>query len=94
MLFRSTDPFSTLKAYDKTLLDALDLRSWGVDIECEIIGKIVRHGDFILEVPVQYRARTKDQGKKMTLGGGLRALWALVYYRYCRLPSFRTISRN
>ena len=77
-----TDPLSTLKAYDKRLLDSLDLKSRGVDLECEILGKIVGRQEYILEVPVQYRPRTKEQGKKMTLGSGLRALAALVYYRF------------
>jgi len=77
-----TDPFSTLKGFDLSLLRRLDLRSNGVDLETEIIAKANKHGEFILEVPVQYTPRTKAEGKKMTVRAGLKALLALVFYSF------------
>jgi len=77
-----TDPLSTLKAYDKELLTSLDMKSNGVNLECEIIGKLVNREEYILEVPVQYNPRTKEQGKKITFKDGLLSLLALLRYRF------------
>lgn len=82
-----TDPLSTLKAYDKSLLVSLNLDSQGVDLECEILGKIARREEYILEVPVQYFPRTKEQGKKIRFWDGVQALAALVRYRFSRVSS-------
>lgn len=81
-----TDPLSTLKAYDKGLLVSLNLVSNGVNLECEILGKIARREEYILEVPVQYFPRTKEQGKKIRFWDGVQALAALVHYRFGDAP--------
>jgi 2-phospho-L-lactate transferase/gluconeogenesis factor (CofD/UPF0052 family) len=76
-----SDPLSSLKAYDRILIDNLDLRSDGVNLECEIIAKVSQHRDFILEVPVNYTPRTRAEGKKTTFKDGLAAIAALFTSR-------------
>lgn len=76
-----SDPLSTLKAYDRALIEALGLTANGVDLECEIIAKASQRREFILEVPVSFSPRTRAQGKKTTSRDGLSAIAALFKYR-------------
>lgn len=76
-----TDPLSTLKGYDRALIELMQLSSNGVDLECEIIAKASQRREFILEVPVAYTPRTRAQGKKTTLKDGLSAIGAMFRYR-------------
>ena len=77
-----TDPFSILKGFDSGLLKELDLKSSGVDLETEVIAKVSKRQEFILEVPVQYRPRRRSEGKKTTVVQGLKALKALLAWRF------------
>jgi glycosyltransferase involved in cell wall biosynthesis len=55
----------------------LDVRSAGFGMEAEITGKLLRRGIRPYEVPISYRARTREQGKKLTWRDGVEALWIL-----------------
>jgi glycosyltransferase involved in cell wall biosynthesis len=59
----------------------LDLRSDDFGIEAEVTGRILRSGYRIYEVPIEYRARTRMEGKKLDWTDGLRALWILFRIR-------------
>jgi 2-phospho-L-lactate transferase/gluconeogenesis factor (CofD/UPF0052 family) len=76
-----TDSLTSLKAYDGRLLRSLDLRSKGVDLDMEIIAKLARRNQYILEIPVEFRPRTRAEGKKTSLRDGLSSIAALVRYR-------------
>jgi len=76
-----TDPLSTLKAYDRSLIEAMELTRNGVDLECEIIAKAAHLREFVLEVPVSFTPRTKAQGKKTTFQDGLSAIATLFRLR-------------
>ena len=58
------DALSTLKSYDKLLFDRLNLVSNGLGLEGEIIAKLSRRKEFILEVPVAFSPRKRTEGKK------------------------------
>ena len=53
-----------------------------MNLDTEIVAKLCRRGHYILEIPVEYKARTKTQGKKSTPMDGLRALFALIRFRF------------
>jgi hypothetical protein len=76
-----TDTLTGLKAFDAAVLRNLQLKSAGVDLEMEIVAKLSRQRRFILEVPVHFKARTRAQGKKMSVADGLWALVALLRFR-------------
>ncbi|MBF0445354.1 MAG: YvcK family protein, partial [Magnetococcales bacterium] len=76
-----SDLFSTVKAFDGPLLKSLQLSSSGVDFESEVIAKLSRKQAFILEVPVNYRPRTKAEGKKMTIREGIKVVLSLFIHR-------------
>jgi glycosyltransferase involved in cell wall biosynthesis len=61
---------------------SLALRSPGFAIEPEITARLVQHGERIFEVPVHYRARSNEEGKKLTALDGFRVIATLLR---CRL---------
>ncbi|TME48820.1 MAG: glycosyltransferase family 2 protein [Chloroflexi bacterium] len=63
---------------------ALDLEARGFELEPEITAKLLRSGHRIYEVPVEYAARSRAEGKKLTAMDGARALVALARYRAWR----------
>jgi glycosyltransferase involved in cell wall biosynthesis len=64
------------------LFRSLKLRSAGFAIEPEIAARLVQRGERIFEVPVQYRARTTEEGKKLTAMDGFRVLGTLLHCRF------------
>ena len=60
----------------------LQLRSAGFAIEPEITARLVQHRERIFEVPVHYRARATDEGKKLTAVDGFRVLGTLLRCRF------------
>jgi hypothetical protein len=79
-----TDTLTSVKGFDARALKALALESNGVDLEAEIVAKLSRGKQFILEIPVDYVPRTRAQGKKMTMMDGFGAITALWRYRFLR----------
>jgi dolichol-phosphate hexosyltransferase len=61
---------------------SLPLRAAGFAIEPEITARLVQRGERIYEVPVHYRARSNEEGKKLTGADGFRVLATLLR---CRL---------
>jgi glycosyltransferase involved in cell wall biosynthesis len=76
-----SDVLSSIKGYDMRLLRSLDLQSNGLDLETEIVAKLSRRREYMFEIPVEYRPRTRAAGKKIRTADGLRALLALWRFR-------------
>jgi glycosyltransferase involved in cell wall biosynthesis len=64
------------------LFRSLPLRSPGFAIEPEIAARLVQRGQRIFEVPVHYRARSNDEGKKLTAYDGVRVIATLLRCRF------------
>lgn len=77
-----TDTLTSIKGFDARLLRSLNLQSDGMNLDTEIVAKLCRRGHYILEIPVEYKARTKMEGKKSTPLDGLKALFALIRFRF------------
>ncbi|MGZ4179980.1 MAG: glycosyltransferase family 2 protein [Solirubrobacteraceae bacterium] len=60
----------------------LPLRSPGFAIEPEITARLVQRGERIFEVPVHYRARATEEGKKLTAVDGFRVVATLLRCRF------------
>jgi dolichol-phosphate hexosyltransferase len=69
------------KAMRTDLFRSLRLRERGFGIEPEIAARVLQTGERIFEVPISYRARTREQGKKLTTVDGLRVLRTLIRCR-------------
>jgi glycosyltransferase involved in cell wall biosynthesis len=70
------------KVLPTSLFRSLALREDGFAIEPEITARVLRTGHRIYEVPVTYAARSREDGKKLTVADGVRVLRTLVR---CRL---------
>jgi glycosyltransferase involved in cell wall biosynthesis len=62
----------------------LDIRETGFGVEAEITGKLLRRGIRPYEIPISYKARTREAGKKLTWRDGVEALWILLRERLAR----------
>jgi glycosyltransferase involved in cell wall biosynthesis len=76
-----SDMMTGQKAIETALFRSLDLHERGFAIEAEITARLLGAGVRIYEVPVEYRARTREEGKKLTALDGLRVLRTLLRCR-------------
>ena len=77
-----SDVMTCHKAMRTDLFRSLSLRESGFAIEPEIAARVLGAGERIFEVPISYRARTRDEGKKLTAVDGLRVLRTLVRCKF------------
>ena len=63
---------------------SLPLQSAGFAIEPEITARLVQRGERIFEVPVHYRARATEEGKKLTAVDGFRVIGTLLRCKFSR----------
>jgi glycosyltransferase involved in cell wall biosynthesis len=77
-----SDVMTCHKAMRSDLFRSLPLRERGFAIEPEIAARVLLAGERIHEVPISYRARGREAGKKLTALDGLRVLRTLIR---CRL---------
>lgn len=79
---RLTDILTCYKVMRSSLARSLELRCNGFDLDAEITCSLLRNGHRIVEVPVTYRARGNDEGKKLSPGVGWSVLRAIVRVRF------------
>jgi glycosyltransferase involved in cell wall biosynthesis len=60
----------------------LDIRSAGFGMEAEVTAKLLARGMRPFEVPISYKARSREEGKKLTWRDGVEALWILTRERF------------
>ncbi len=76
-----SDIETCLKVAPTALWRTVSLTSSGFGIEAEVTGKFLRSGERIFEVPISYRARGREEGKKIQWTDGVAALWILLRLR-------------
>jgi glycosyltransferase involved in cell wall biosynthesis len=69
------------KLLPRTLYEDLEIRSEGFGMEAEITGKLLARGIRPYEIPISYRARSRQEGKKITWRDGVEAIWILARIR-------------
>lgn len=77
-----TDEPTGYKVFRTNLLKSLDLQCAGFEFCPEATGKVLRRGISIVEVPISYRPRSIEEGKKIRWKDGAIALWTLLKYRF------------
>jgi glycosyltransferase involved in cell wall biosynthesis len=65
----------------------LGIRATGFGMEAEITGKLLRRGIRPYEVPINYKARSREAGKKLTWRDGAQAVWILLKQRFAARPA-------
>ena len=76
-----TDEGTCYKVFKADLLKSLDLRCTGFDFCPEVTAKVRKRGYKIVEVPISYRGRSTEEGKKIRWRDGLKAFLSLIKYR-------------
>ena len=77
-----TDMETCYKVFKKDVLQNIELKSKGFEIEPEITAKILKNKIKITEFPISYNPRGFDDGKKIKGYDGFIALWTLIKYRF------------
>ncbi|GIG64135.1 glycosyltransferase family 2 protein [Phytomonospora endophytica] len=72
-----SDLETCFKLMPLALYRSLRIVSQGFGMEAEVTAKLLRRGIRPFEVPVSYRARSREEGKKITWKDGVEALWIL-----------------
>jgi glycosyltransferase involved in cell wall biosynthesis len=83
VLFNSyiSDLETCFKLLPLPLYRSLDIREPGFGMEAELTAKLLRRGIRPYEVPISYRARGREAGKKITWKDGVEAVWILARNR-------------
>ena len=76
-----TDTVTALKLFPRSLLNALDLQTTGFELDHEITSKVLARGCRIVEVPIQYFPRSREEGKKIGAKDWFRGLQTFWRYR-------------
>ena len=79
---RLTDAHTCYKVFKKSVFLKLNLSEDDFAFCPEVTTKISKMKIKILEVPISYRGRNKQEGKKINMFDGLRALYVLIKYRF------------
>lgn len=76
-----TDTVTALKLFPRQLLIELDLQTTGFELDHEITSKVLARGRRIVEVPIQYFPRSREEGKKIGAKDWIRGLRTFWRYR-------------
>ena len=76
-----TDMETCYKVFRRDLIQSIELEEDRFGFEPEITCKLSRLRARIYEVGIAYYGRTYEEGKKIGLRDGFRALWCIVKYR-------------
>jgi glycosyltransferase involved in cell wall biosynthesis len=79
-----TDMETCYKVFRKDIIDKIEIEENRFGFEPEITAKIAKLKCRIYEVGISYYGRTYEEGKKIGLKDGLRALWCIVKYNLLR----------
>ena len=77
-----SDMETCYKLMSAEIAHSLRIRSNGFEVEPEITAKLLKRGHRITEVPISYRGRGSSEGKKIGWKDGMKAIVALLRYRF------------
>lgn len=84
ILYRAhlTDEATAYKMFRTDVLKQFTLTSKRFEICPELTAKVLKKKYTIIEVPIAYKGRTVEEGKKIKWYDGFEAIWALLRYRF------------
>ena len=80
-----TDMETAYKCFRVDVIKRMRLKSLGFEIEPELTAKTLRLGYKIYEVPISYHPRRIEEGKKIGFMDGIKAVYYLFEYRFCKI---------
>jgi dolichol-phosphate hexosyltransferase len=76
-----SDLHSCLKLLPLSLFRELPVKEKGFGLDTELTAMLLARGVRPYEVPIHYKARSREEGKKLTWGDGVAATWILFRVR-------------
>jgi len=87
------DPFTMFKVFRRDCLYGLNFECNRFDFDYELVIKLMRKGYRPIEIPVNYNARSFEEGKKISIvKDPWTWLWAIVKYRFVRIDPLRAVN--
>ncbi len=77
-----TDMETGCKVFRKSVVNRMKLKAKRFDFEPEITAKILKRGYKIKEIPIDFKPRSFNEGKKITWRDGIKAAYYLLKYRF------------
>tara|TARA_B100000029_G_scaffold408658_1_gene409981 strand:+ start:914 stop:1615 length:702 start_codon:yes stop_codon:yes gene_type:complete len=77
-----TDAHTCYKMFESNIFKSLNLKEKGFAFCPEVTTKLSNLGISIFEIPINYQGRTYKEGKKIKAIDGLKAILALIRYRF------------
>jgi glycosyltransferase involved in cell wall biosynthesis len=77
-----TDMETGYKAFKKTAIRSIEIKENSFGIEPEITVKLAKKKYIFYEVPISYKGRSYNDGKKITLKDAFIALYCIFKYRF------------
>jgi dolichol-phosphate mannosyltransferase len=88
------DILTAYKMMRTEIARSLPLTCRGFDLDAEITCRLLKAGHRIAQVPVSYRPRSRDQGKKLGLSAGWGVLRAILKVRFEKTAPLAAASRS
>lgn len=79
--YKLTDMETCYKVFKSDIIKNIDLKENRFGFEPEVTSKLSKAKAEIVEVQIKYNPRTKDEGKKIGIKDGLRAIYCILKYR-------------
>jgi glycosyltransferase involved in cell wall biosynthesis len=76
-----TDEPTCYKVFERSVLEEFDLVCERFEFCPELTAKLARSNISILEVPIRYKPRRPEEGKKINWQDGIEAIWTLLRWR-------------
>jgi glycosyltransferase involved in cell wall biosynthesis len=76
-----SDLHSCLKMLPIAMFRELPVKENGFGLDTELTAMLLARGVRPYEVPIHYKARSREEGKKLTWGDGVEATWILLRVR-------------
>ena len=77
-----TDMETGYKAFKKSVIQSIQIKENSFGIEPEITVKLAKKKYIFYEVPISYRGRSYEEGKKITLKDAFIAVFCIFKYRF------------
>ena len=77
-----SDMETCYKAFKSDFIKNIDIKEKRFGFEPEITAKVARAKLKLIEVPIHYYPRTKEEGKKINIKDGFRALYCIAKYKH------------
>ena len=70
------------KVFKKEVIKSIELKERSFGIEPEVTIKLAKKKFIFYEVPISYRGRSYEDGKKITIKDAFRAIYCIIKYRF------------